>query len=262
MGHPRQTAMYRVLELAQDFLLTLIIWTYYIASFIVFFSFLYIFSSFFAKNRELAFQKLNASFFRTFFRVLRIFLPRVSWHIGHDVETIRSSVIITNHLSFLDPIFLVSLFPKQKTVVKSRYFIMPVFGWILKSSGYIPAFARGEDTEILLEQVGKMKHYFSAGGNLFVFPEGTRSRTGKLGSFDKGAFRIARQCNAPLKILLIKGTGNLYPPDSFLFQTRKKIKISVELVKTIIPLHENNPESISATIAEAKMSLNDGLTRP
>jgi len=258
----RQTAMHNVLELAQDFLLTLIIWTYYIASFIVFFSFLYMFSLFFTKNRELSFQKINASFFRTFFRVLGIFLPRVSWHMGHDVESIRSSVIIVNHLSFLDPILLVSLFPKQKTVVKSRYFTMPVFGWILKSSGYIPAFTRGEDTEILLEQVGKMKHYFSVGGNLFVFPEGTRSRTGRLGSFDKGAFRIARQCNAPLKILLIKGTGNLYPPDSFLFRTRKEIKISVELVKTILPTHENNHKSISAIITETKAALNDRMTRP
>jgi len=183
----------------------------------------------------------------------------VSWHIGHDVETIRSSVIIANHLSFLDPIFLVSLFPKQKTIVKSRYFSMPVFGWILKSSGYIPAFTRNEDTEILLEQVGKMKHYFSAGGNLFVFPEGTRSRTGQLGTFDKGAFRIARQCNAPLKILLIKGTGNLYPPDSFLFRTRKKIKISVELVKTIEPHREHKSASISATMTKAKAALNDRM---
>jgi len=261
MGRWRQT-MHNVLELAYDFLLTVIIWIYYIASFIVFFSFLYILSLFFAKNREFSFQKLNSFFFRIFFRVLRIFFPRVSWHIGHDAETIRSSVIIANHLSFLDPILLVSLFPQQKTVVKSRYFTVPVFGWILKNSGYIPAFTRGEDTEILLEQVGKMKHYFAAGGNLFVFPEGTRSRTGQLGSFDKGAFRIARQCNTPLKILLIKGTGDLYPPDSFLFRTRKKINISIELVKTIPPAHANNHESISAIITEAKTALNDRMTMP
>jgi len=181
---------------------------------------------------------------------------------GHDVKTIHSSVIVANHLSFLDPILLVSLFPEQKTIVKSRYFSMPVFGWILKSSGYIPAFTRDEGTEILLEQVRKMKHYFSAGGNLFVFPEGTRSRTGQLGAFDKGAFRIARQCNAPLKILLIKGTGNLYPPDSFLFRTRGKIKISVELVKTIDSHREDKPESISAIITKAKAALNDGMTTP
>jgi 1-acyl-sn-glycerol-3-phosphate acyltransferase len=251
----RQTARPGAGELVQDFLLTVVIWAYYIVSFFVFFSFLYIVSLFFARNREFSFQKRNAFFFRTFFRVLGIILPRVSWHIGDDVKTIQSSVIIANHLSFLDPILLVSLFPRQKTIVKSRYFAMPVFGWILKSSGYIPAFTRGEDAGILLEQVGKMKRYFSAGGNLFVFPEGTRSRTGKLGPFDRGAFRIAKQCGAPLKVLSIKGTGELYPPDSFLFRTRKKIKISVELVKTIAPVPENNPASVFATIAEAKRSL-------
>ncbi|MDR2861777.1 MAG: 1-acyl-sn-glycerol-3-phosphate acyltransferase [Syntrophobacterales bacterium] len=250
------------LGLARDFLLTIIIWTYYIISFFVFFSFLYAFRLVFAKNREFSFQRVNAFFFRTFFRVLAILLPRVSWHIGHDVKAIRSSVIIANHLSFLDPILLVSLFPRQKTIVKSRYFAMPVFGWILKRSGYIPAFTHGEDTDILLEQVAKMRQYLSAGGNLFIFPEGTRSRTGKLGTFDKGAFRIARQCGAPLTILSIKGTGNLYPPDSFLFKTGEDMEISVEVVKTIVPDQENGFESISAMIAEAKSALSDRMNLP
>ena len=57
-----------------------------------------------------------------------------------------------------------------------------------------------------------MGDYLSSGGNLFIFPEGTRSRDGKIGKFNDGAFKIAKRFEAPIKVLQIKNTNGLFTP--------------------------------------------------
>jgi 1-acyl-sn-glycerol-3-phosphate acyltransferase len=175
----------------------------------------------------------------------------VSWHISDAVYAIRSSVIIANHQSFLDPILFVSLFLQQKTVVKKRYFPVPIFGWILKASGYIPAFGGDSASNMLLEQVGKMQGYLAGGGNLFMFPEGTRSRDGHIGPFDRGAFRIAKLCGAPIQVLVIRNTGRLYIPGRFLFNTRERFTITVELAGTLIPDYNSETFTLSGLMDQA-----------
>ena len=240
-----------------DFTITVILWTYYIVGFLVFFSPFYLYAFFFSVRREEAFQKLNWLLHRSFFSLLRTIVPKVKWHIAEDVSAIRSSIIVANHLSFLDPILFVSLFEKQKTVVNIGYFRFPVFGWILKTSGYIPSMTEGLFTENMIHQIEKMKDYLSAGGNLFVFPEGTRSRNGRIGPFDRGAFRIARLCHAPIKVVLIRNTHQLYPPGSFSFNTCAENVIETELAGSLEQDYESDAFSLHGLMAEA-LSLMEG----
>lgn len=251
MALPRP-AKVSILGSLAEFLITLILWTYYIFGFIIFLSPIYLLAFFCAADREGAFQKLNSLIYRSFFALLRILIPRVSWRVSDEVYALRSSVIIANHLSFLDPILLISLFARQKTVVKKPYFRVPVFGWILKTSGYIPALAGDSGSEILLEQVGKMKAYLESGGNLFMFPEGTRSRNGRIGPFDRGAFRIAKLCNAPIQVITIRNTGRLYIPGRFWFNTRERFTISVGLAGTLRPDYNGDAFSLSGLMGQAR----------
>jgi 1-acyl-sn-glycerol-3-phosphate acyltransferase len=168
------------------------------------------------------------------------------------VKALRSSIIIANHLSFLDPILFVSLFEQQKTIVRSDYFKFPVFGWILKTSGYIPSTTEGPFMEDMLDQIKNMRDYLSGGGNLFIFPEGTRSFSGRLSPFDKGAFRIAKLCNAPIKAVFIKNTGKLFPPGKFLFNTGDEFAIEVELAGTLEPDYESESFTLSGLMVEAR----------
>lgn len=241
-----------LLNPAKDFTITVILWTYYIMGYILFFSLFYLYAFFFSPRREEAFQKLNHRLHRLFFYLLRTIVPGVKWHVSKDVSTIRCSVIIANHLSFLDPILFVSLFEKQKTIVRSDYFRLPVFGWILKTSGYIPSLTEDKFLEDMIDQIKNMKDYLSSGGNLFIFPEGTRSINGGIGPFDKGAFSIARFCNAPIKIVLIRNTHKLFPPGKFLFNTCTENVIKVELVGSLGLDYKSDAFSLSGLIAEAR----------
>ncbi|MFA5180059.1 MAG: lysophospholipid acyltransferase family protein [Syntrophales bacterium] len=238
-----------------DITVTLILWFYYIMGYLVIFSPFYLYSFFFSPRRDESFQKLNQILHRRFFSLAHILIPGVKWRISDEVTSLRSSIIIANHLSFLDPILFVSLFEKQKTIVKSEYFRYPVFGWILKTSGYMPSLADGLFTEDMMNQVKNMAEYLAAGGNLFIFPEGTRSRDGRIAPFDKGAFSIAKLCRAPIRVVSISGTDKLYPPDSLWFHTGSRQTIEVTLAGTIEPDYKNHAFSLPGLMAEARALL-------
>jgi 1-acyl-sn-glycerol-3-phosphate acyltransferase len=232
---------------------TVILWVYYILGFLLFYSPFYLSVRLFSAGREEAFQRLNHRLHRSFFRLLRLLVPRVKWRISEEVMALRSSVIIANHLSFLDPILFVSLFERQKTIVKSDYFRYPVFGWILKTSGYVPSLAQGLFTVDMVDQIKKLQAYLAAGGNLFIFPEGTRSRGGRIGPFDQGAFKIARLCQAsPIRVVHIRNTDKLFPPDRFLFHTGDEHCIEVELAGSLEPDYGSAGFSLSALMDEAR----------
>jgi 1-acyl-sn-glycerol-3-phosphate acyltransferase len=236
-----------------DFVVTIVIWIYYIMGFLVLFSPFYLFAFFFSARREEAFQRWNHRLHRILFFLLRILVPSVKWHISEEVKALRSCMILANHLSFLDSIFFVSLFEKQKTIAKSDYFRYPVFGWILRTSGYIPSAGEGLFTVSMVNQIKNMKDYLASGGNLFIFPEGTRSRDRRIGPFDQGAFKIARLCDAsPIKVALIRNTDKLFPPDRFLFNTGSEHAITVELAGSIDPDYKSDAFSLSGLMAEAR----------
>lgn len=238
------SASLKYLKPVADLVITLFLWAYFTLGYVAFFLPFYLLAFIFSGNREASFQKLNHMFYKGFFFIVRR-IPHLKLHVDQDILSIRSSVIVCNHVSYLDPIFLISLFEKQKTIVKSIFFKLPLFGWVLKTSGYIPSETSGEFNLLMIQCVENMEDYLSSGGNLFIFPEGTRSRDGRIGSFNKGAFKIARHCGAPVKVLFIKNTNMLFQPGRFLFNTCVENTIRLELIGSFEPDYESGSFSVS-----------------
>ncbi len=222
-------------------LVTLLLWLYFTLGFVLFFLPLYLLSLLFFRDRQQAFQQLNTIFYRGFFRLIRFLVPRHHWQIDPRIREIRSSVIVCNHLSYLDPLLLIALFGRHKTIVKSRFFHIPVFGFFVKNAGYMPSTTEDALSGLMIDQVEEMADFLAQGGNLFIFPEGTRSRDGRMGSFNRGAFKIARLCRAPLRIIQICNSDRLYTPGRFVFNTSLRNTITVSLLGEITPDYEQNP---------------------
>ncbi|MBU0943125.1 MAG: 1-acyl-sn-glycerol-3-phosphate acyltransferase [Proteobacteria bacterium] len=227
-----------------DVVVTLACWIYFIFGFLFFFSFLYLLAFVFATKREYAFQRLNHLFFKGFLGLLRILSPRQEWDIDQKIRDIKSSIVICNHLSYLDPLILLSLLRRQKTIVKASFFKAPVFGWLIKTSGYLPASTEGAHGRRMIEEMETMGDFLGSGGNLFVFPEGTRSRDGNIGPLQKGVFKIARMYRCPLYVLGLSGTDKLFTPGKFLFNTRQENSIRVTILDRLEPEPESGPVSI------------------
>jgi 1-acyl-sn-glycerol-3-phosphate acyltransferase len=218
-----------------DVVVTLLCWLYFTLGFLLFFAPLYLAVALFSSRTEYLFQRLNRTFYRGFFALLQRLAPRQQWQIDERIGAIRSSVVVCNHLSYLDPILLIALLNRAKTIVKPVFFKIPIFGWVLRNAGYFPASASGPFARLMLDQMETMAEYLGTGGNLFIFPEGTRNRGGAIGELNQGAFKIARYCQAPVYVLCLRNTERLFTPGRFFFFTRRPNRITVTIVDRIDP---------------------------
>ncbi|MBW2709241.1 MAG: 1-acyl-sn-glycerol-3-phosphate acyltransferase [Deltaproteobacteria bacterium] len=233
-----------------DLLVTLSLWCYYTLGFVLFFAPFYFLVYCFVKERRTAFQKLNHIFYKGFFGLIKLLIPSCRWRISKAVREIRSSVIVCNHRSYIDPILLISLYAQHSTIAKARLFCIPVLGTILSLSGYIPSTARGRFADLMVDRIDGMDGFLASGGNVFIFPEGTRSRDGRIGSLNKGAFKLAKMCKAPIKVLFIENTDKLFKPGQFLFNAHRPNTVTVTLAGEMNPDYRSGLFSINGLMAE------------
>lgn len=134
---------------------------------------------------------------------------RVRW-IGKEKLPDEPCVLISNHVSDFDPMILLGTMRERKLVYisKESNFRIPIVGTYIRNAGFLPI-----DRENALRAVrtlgtagDKMKQY---GVDVGIYPEGTRSRTGKLLRFKKGAYVLAQRAGAPIAILATRGTENI-----------------------------------------------------
>jgi 1-acyl-sn-glycerol-3-phosphate acyltransferase len=139
--------------------------------------------------------------------------------------------------------------------VKSSFFRVPIFGRVLELSGYIPSSCDGKLSGLMIQRTEEMDSYLASGGNLFVFPEGTRSRDGTIGRLNKGAFKIAKFCKKPIKVLFIRNTDKLFQPGRFLFNTCVPNFITVEQLASIEPDYQSSGFSIPDLVSQVRSLL-------
>jgi 1-acyl-sn-glycerol-3-phosphate acyltransferase len=116
-------------------------------------------------------------------------------------------IYVANHLSFFD-IFFLSAMPVFDVVICLR-------SWPFKLAWYAPFMRLAEyvDVERLpWEQiVREIERIVGQGRSILLFPQGHRSRDGRLGRFYSGAFKLAVQLHLPIIPVCIKGTDQMLP---------------------------------------------------
>jgi len=104
-------------------------------------------------------------------------------------------ILISNHFSLGDPIRLAMVAPRLiHFMAKQELFDTPIKRFFLKSLLAFPVYRKQADMLSLKQAMGVLEknHIFG------IFPEGRRSLTGELDSFEKGAAFLAIRCNSPI----------------------------------------------------------------
>jgi 1-acyl-sn-glycerol-3-phosphate acyltransferase len=113
-------------------------------------------------------------------------------------RNIHSKVIISNHPSLLDFVYIMSLVPNSTCIVRGGLTKTPLAGVIKQA--YITNTTEFDD--VLVE----CKKLIDKGCNVIIFPEGTRTPRKGHNNYKKGAARIALYCNCDVQPILIGGT--------------------------------------------------------
>jgi 1-acyl-sn-glycerol-3-phosphate acyltransferase len=148
-------------------------------------------------------------------------------------------VIVANHLSLVDILVLFRLQTHFRWVSKLENFRVPFVGWNMRLCDYIPL-RRGDQASIQ----AMMRHCdraIQAGNSIMMFPEGTRSATGRMRSWKPGAFQIAARNRVPIQPILIRGTAEALPKRGFILQGRHAISIEI-----LDPIPVEEVEAVSA----------------
>jgi len=111
----------------------------------------------------------------------------------------RNQLIIANHPTLIDVVFLVSLFPKVDCVIKEAVKKNPFMRGVVVPAKYISS---DDPVELLDSCVERLK----SGGSLLLFPEGTRSVDGQSLKFKLGAASVAIRSDAEVLPVIIQCT--------------------------------------------------------
>lgn len=148
-------------------------------------------------------------------------------HLAKD----RTYVFIANHSSYFDiPAVFVAIPKLLRIMYKKELERIPFFGWYLKKSDFIPIVREENITarKSLLEALELIRENVS----VLLFPEGTRSKDGKLGEFKRGAFLLASKSGKAIVPVAIVGAYRLLPKGKIFFRSgviSVKIGTPVEL---------------------------------
>lgn len=131
------------------------------------------------------------------------------YSIAPEADVGKPYVVICNHQSHFDTMCMQALLPKLVFLTNEWVWCNPFYGLLIRSAEYLRA-AEGIDTLL-----PRMRDLVKRGYSIAVFPEGTRSRNGRIGRFHQGAFYIARQLNLDILPVMLYGTGNVLPPKTY-----------------------------------------------
>lgn len=137
----------------------------------------------------------------------------------------KACIAVSNHQSLLDILILFHLYAYFVWVSKVENFRIPTLGWLMTINRYISV--NRSDPKTFPKMFERIAKALKNNKTVMIFPEGTRSLTGKLGHFKDGAFKAAIENKVPIIPIVVNGTGRLLPKEGMMISGKTKIIIKV-----------------------------------
>jgi 1-acyl-sn-glycerol-3-phosphate acyltransferase len=123
-------------------------------------------------------------------------------------------LFVANHASNTDPPAIVGVIPRRVALLlKKSLLSIPIIGPAFRMGDFVPI--DRENAEDALSSISLAVQRAKTGLSFLAFPEGTRSRDGRLQPFKQGVFRMAIQAGIPLVPVACAGAHRILPRDKF-----------------------------------------------
>ena len=189
-----------------------------------------------ALRREHRAKRMIHLSFKAFIGFMKFF--GVLTHDIQGLDKLRDArLVLANHPTLIDVIFLISLIPNANCVVKGKLVKNPFTRGPIKTAGYII----NNDAEDIINAAGEA---FAKGQALIVFPEGTRTTPSKQVEFKRGAANIAIRTGTEITPVMIdcsplsltkNSPWYRIPPKSMHFQIRVRENFEINQYIEDIP---------------------------
>ncbi|MCX6281892.1 MAG: lysophospholipid acyltransferase family protein [Bacteroidetes bacterium] len=164
------------------------------------------------------------------------------------IDKHETYVIVSNHQSGADIIVLFLLWNNYKWVAKKSLYSFPFIGWNMWLNRYI-VIDRGKKSSMvkMMEDASKT---LKSGSSVMIFPEGTRSKDGKLQAFKTGAFHLALQTGKPILPIVISGTSMAIRKGGFLVNKNHHIQAKVLTPIPYSSIQGMDPKNVTQMVHE------------
>ena len=126
----------------------------------------------------------------------------------------RTCVFASNHQSFFDILVLLAYLDKPHAILsKASIGKVPLIRLWMREIHCV--YVDRADMKAGIEAINKMIEVINSGYSAIIFPEGTRSKTGEIGEFKGGAFKVAQKTGAPIIPVALDGTGALFEKNHY-----------------------------------------------
>jgi 1-acyl-sn-glycerol-3-phosphate acyltransferase len=173
----------------------------------------------------------------------------------------KSYIFVSNHQGAYD-IFLIFGFIGQhiKWVMKQSLRKIPLVGYACERAGFI--FVDNSSAQAAAKTIKIAESKLKNGASIVIFPEGSRTCTGKMDRFKKGAYQMALDLKLPIVPVTINGSFNVLPIHSYLIHPHKMELIIHEPIETDSIQVENIREialKIKELVDESRSKIESGL---
>jgi 1-acyl-sn-glycerol-3-phosphate acyltransferase len=169
------------------------------------------------------------------------------------IEPGKRYIIMSNHRSHYDiPLMILSLPASIRMLTKKELFRIPLWGRGMAAGEFISI--DRHNIEQAKHDLKKAREKMEDGIVLWIAPEGTRSRTGRMGPYKKGGFILAIEAGAQIIPVGIRGSEKVLPPKTWEFFLDQKVDIHIgKPIDTAAYTLENKDELIEAVRREIRI---------
>jgi len=137
----------------------------------------------------------------------------------------KAYILVSNHQSLADIVVIYSLFKHFRWTSKVENFKAPFVGWVLTLNKSIRIYRGASDAYRIFEEQAFAN--IMSGNSIMIFPEGTRSKSGNIGHFKEGAFKIAQKTKADILPMVLDGTSKAIPKSGWILTGRQEMILKV-----------------------------------
>ena len=159
-------------------------------------------------------RKVSGSLMRIWTRaVLVIYGVKVNLIGAENITPGEGKIYISNHASYLDIFVQLAWLPDNvRMVYKKEINIVPLLGWAMAAVGFVSIDRK--NVRSAMRSLDKAAQRIKKGLSIVIYPEGTRTRDGRVGEFKRGMFYLAEKSEADIVPVTLSNSFQLMPGGS------------------------------------------------